>query len=113
MRSLRVPLLVAMRSRSALYCYVNYAKFGTLFSVPFKNQLSAVSAYNRRILARNGGSRFNPALVPTSLLQYLRPDALQFRSLFPWVSVGAQSTNIGHVVTERVGARAFRRLCRR
>src|SRR5690606_29337565 len=38
----------------------------------------------RLFLAENGGF-FSPAFIPTTLVQYFRPDAIRFTSLFPWI----------------------------
>ena len=100
-RRLLLPLVVAVLVPVALYSYVNYAKFGTLFSVPFTSQLSK-EAY-REVLAANNGSMFNPRFVPTSALQYMRPDALELSSLFPWVTFAPIESipSIGNVVVNR------------
>lgn len=100
-RSLLVALVGAILVPIALYSYVNYAKFGTLFSVPFTSQLSK-EAY-RPVLATNGGSMFSPKFVPTTAVQYLRPDALDFSSLFPWVTFPPKETigSVGNVAVNR------------
>jgi hypothetical protein len=100
-RSLLLLHVGAILVPIALYSYVNYAKFGTLFSVPFTSQLSK-EAY-RPILATNGGSMFGPKFVPTTALQYLRPDALHFSSLFPWVTFPPRESiaSVGNVVVNR------------
>jgi hypothetical protein len=70
-----------------LYSYVNYAKFGTLFSIPVDKQLQVSVDPNRRaVLRANGGKLFRLAFVPTTLLQYARPDAIDLERLLPWVS---------------------------
>ena len=71
----------------SLYCYVNYAKFGTLFSIPVDKQFQVTVDPNRRaVLRANDGKLFRLAFVPTTLLQYTRPDALDFQRLLPWIS---------------------------
>jgi hypothetical protein len=68
------------------YAVVNFAKFGTLFSVPFySQQFSQIDAGRQAFLAENGGSLFGLKFVPTTVLQYLRPDSLRFTSTFPFV----------------------------
>ena len=100
-RSLLLPLFFAMAIPVVLYAYVNYSKFGTLFSVPFYKQFqNAPGTRHRRMLEANGGSFFGVKFLPTTVLQYARPDALAFRSLFPWVTVGKPSPSIGNVMTE-------------
>jgi hypothetical protein len=105
--SLRAALVVAILVPVVLYSYVNYAKFGTLFSVPFNSQLSK-EAYEK-VLAANGGSMFNPKFVPTTALQYLRPDALDISSLFPWVTFPPVESirAVGDVVVNREPSASF------
>jgi len=98
-----VPLGLALLLPVALYAFVNHAKFGTWFSVPWRAQVSAAYPFNQEILAANGGSRFNVELIPTSFVQYFRPDGTVLRSLFPWVGFGDGATDVGDVVTERIG----------
>jgi hypothetical protein len=68
----------------SLYSAVNYAKFGSLVSVPWKAQLSANFANSVATTARNNGSRLGLVFVPENVVQYLRPTAIRFSSLFPW-----------------------------
>jgi hypothetical protein len=69
------------------YSYVNYAKFGTLLSIPTDKQFQVTVDPNRReVLRANGGKLFRLAFVPTTLLQYARPDALEIHRLLPWIS---------------------------
>jgi hypothetical protein len=78
---------------------VNYAKFGTMFSVPYSKQVyTAFSADRRAMLQANGGSVFGLKFVPTTLLQYARPDALRMQSSFPFVTFPSRGPLIGHVV---------------
>ena len=70
-----------------LYSYVNYAKFGTLLSIPTDKQFQVtVDPHRREVLRANGGKLFRLAFVPTTLLQYARPDALDVHRLLPWIS---------------------------
>ena len=70
-----------------VYAYVNYSRFGTFFSVPWTKQfLVGVDLQHRRLLDSNGGTYFGFKFGPTTLLQYLRPDALAPNSLFPFVT---------------------------
>ncbi|HXY43006.1 MAG TPA: hypothetical protein VEH29_02355 [Acidimicrobiales bacterium] len=80
------------------YVVINEVKFDTLFSVPFNRQVeTAISAHRRATLAANGGSLFGLKFVPTALLAYLRPDALQVTRLFPWLMFPSAASVIGHV----------------
>jgi hypothetical protein len=99
-RARLIPLFIAVLIPLALYAYVNYSKFGTLFSLPFQHQLSNdIFKDNRRVLAANGGSMFNSGLVPTTAWQYLGVKPPRVFALFPWVTFGARTSIIGnHVV---------------
>lgn len=82
-----VPLLFAVLVPAAIYAYVNVARFNTPFSVPWTHQVLAIlNPRHREILDANGGTYFGLKFAPTTLLQYLRPDALSFDPLFPWVT---------------------------
>jgi hypothetical protein len=70
----------------ALYAWMNTTKFGTLFSVPYDHQLLNRVQKNRgEVLARNGDTLVHAYGIPVALSQYLRPDAVGFRSDFPWL----------------------------
>jgi hypothetical protein len=86
-----------------LYAIVNTARFGTPFSVPFDAQvLNAFSATRRAALADNGDTLFGLKFVPTGALQYLRPDTVAPRALFPWVSWGGRAHVVGDVTFDTV-----------
>ncbi len=79
-----LPLLFAVLIPAAVYGYVNVARFGTPFSVPWTRQvLALINPRHEAILAANGGTYFGLKFAPTTLLQYLRPDALAFRPALP------------------------------
>ena len=70
----------------AVYATVNYIKFGTLFSIPFWSQgFTLQDEQRRQFLAVNDGTLFGMKWVPTTVVQYTRPDALRFTSQFPFV----------------------------
>ncbi len=82
----------------ALYMAINEVKFGTLVSLPLNKQVFTMVNRNRQItLADNGGSLFGLKFVPTALVQYLRPDALRFSPLFPFVAFPPPATVLGGV----------------
>ena len=79
----------------SLYSYVNYAKFGTLFSIPVDKQFQVSVDPNRRaVLRANDGKLFRFAFVPTTLLQYARPDALDLQRLLPWISFPSERAKV-------------------
>ena len=87
-RRLRAPLLAAaVVIPIALFAYVNWSRFGSLFSVPWRHQvLFQVRPQAARALDANGGSYFGLQYLPTTLWQSLRPDALGRSPMFPWVT---------------------------
>jgi hypothetical protein len=86
-----------------LYAAVNAARFGTPFSVPFDAQvLNAFSPPRRAALADNGGTLFGLKFVPTGALQYLRPDTVAPRALFPWISWGGRADVVGDVTFDTI-----------
>ena len=82
------PLLAAaLLMPMALFAYVNWSRFGSLFSVPWRNQvLFQVRPQAARALDANGGSYFGLQYLPTTLWQELRPDGLGRAPMFPWVT---------------------------
>ncbi len=80
---------------------LNLAKFGTLFDLPADRQLLTLQNPARAAwFARNGGSFFSPRFLPTTLVQYLRPDALRFERLLPFVRFGPLATEYGSYPVE-------------
>jgi hypothetical protein len=91
-------LLAAVAIPIVLYAYVNYSRFGTLFSLPNDKQIyTQFNPARQRALADNGGTLFGLKFMPTQLLQFLRPDALRFDSLFPWIAFPGPATVLGGV----------------
>lgn len=81
------PLAIAAAVPVASYAYVNFAKFGSLFGLPLdKQDVIVASPTAQAAFDANGGSITGLVYAPTNLLQYFRPDAIQFDRLFPWVT---------------------------
>jgi hypothetical protein len=101
-RAVALRFAIAACVPIVIYAYINYAKFGTLFSLPFEKQAgTAVSADHRRVLAANDGSMVGLQFVPTTVLQYFRPDALHFSQLLPWVAFPGPATIVGDTVFDQ------------
>jgi uncharacterized protein (DUF697 family) len=82
-----VALVVAAAIPVLAYAWMNVSRFGTPFGIPWGKQVIAgLSPAHRAMLDANGGSLFGVKLVPTTLVQAVRPDALGFSSVFPWVT---------------------------
>ena len=88
-RSARLPILPV-----ALVCGVllvvgavpNLIRFGNPFGPPMDRHIETLAfAERREFLAANDGAYFGLQFVPTTLLQYARPDALDLRVDFPWL----------------------------
>ncbi len=82
-----------------VYTWINEAKFHSFFSVPLEDQVEAhlLPAY-MNVLVANGGKQFGLKFLPTDLLQYLRPDALRFSRVFPFITFPPPATVIGHLL---------------
>jgi hypothetical protein len=82
----------------------NYAKFRMLFGIPIDHQVySITNAYRRRFLASNHNSEVGTAFIPSNLLAYLRPDGIQFSSIFPFVTLPASpAPAVGGVLFDRL-----------
>lgn len=81
-----------------VYAATNWIKFRTLFSIPFATQgFTLVDEGRQQMLAQNGGTLFGLKFVPTTLGQYLRPDAISFTRAFPFVDLPAPAASIGDV----------------
>jgi hypothetical protein len=81
------PVLLAILIPVAIYAAINRARFGTLFSVPWRRQvLFLLHPHTAHALNANGGTYFGFQFAPTTLLQYFRPDALGRGAVFPWIT---------------------------
>ena len=75
-----IPLLIAGA--------VNSAKFGSPFALPMASQIwTSVNAHRRAFLAANGGRAFSLGFIPSTLAAYMNPLGLNFRSVFPYVTM--------------------------
>lgn len=89
-------LLIAAAIPFVAFGVVNYVKFGSPFTLPNSRQLFSLrNPHRQAVLAANGGSLFGLKFVPTTLFQYLRPDALGFDSLIPVIRFPHRARNFG------------------
>ncbi len=80
----------------AAHAAVNAAKFGTLLSVPGgRQQLSLDDPERAAWFAGNGGSFFSTDFLSTTLVHYLRPDAIRFERLLPGIRFGPVAESRG------------------
>ena len=104
-----LPALLARRERRpslatigtacigvALGVAMNLAKFSSAFGLPADRQLLTLQDPGRAAwFAGNHGSFFGLRFIPTTLLQYLRPDAIRVERLLPLVRFGPLAHNLG------------------
>ena len=96
-RPVLAPALAALVP-IGLYGLVNWIKFGTLFSIPFRGQgFTILDPKRQAFLDANNDTLFGTQFIPTTLLHYLRPDALAFTRTFPFVDFPDKATVIGGV----------------
>jgi hypothetical protein len=75
---------------------MNLAKFGTLLDLPADRQLLTLQNADRAAwFAGNDGSFFSPRFLPTTVVQYLRPDAVRFERLVPFARFGPLAHEYG------------------
>lgn len=75
---------------------VNLAKFGTLLDLPADRQLLSLQDPERAAwFAGNGGSFLSVRFLPTTVVQYLRPDTVEFERLLPFVRFGPLAHEYG------------------
>jgi len=89
--SVAIPIVV--------YASINFARFNSAFSIPWNHYVEyGYNAQFRIALNQNNGSFFGTKFLPTTVLQYLRPDAISLSPLFPWLTFPAhRATIVGHV----------------
>ncbi len=99
-RGYLLPLALAVAIPSALYAYVNYARFGHPWTLPISKHATVLQGIDQdriEALAANGNSQFGLKFVPTNVLATLRPDGLRVDGLFPWLTFPPPADVIGRV----------------
>jgi len=80
---------------------INVAKFGTLVDLPASKQVLTLHDPRRAAwFAGNGGSFFGTRFIPTTLVQYLRPDGVRLERLVPFVRFGPLAHQFGNYPLE-------------
>jgi hypothetical protein len=86
-----------------VYSGVNYAKFDSLFSVPFQTQgINDLRADRADVLDANDGTIFGVRFLPSTTLQFVRPDALDVSREFPYLDFPELATVIGDVTFDDI-----------
>ncbi|MEP6624070.1 MAG: hypothetical protein ABJC79_06490, partial [Acidimicrobiia bacterium] len=97
-RRAAVGFVVAALIPIALYSAVNYERFGNPVVFPTaKQKMSNVNPQRKNFLAQSGGTYFGLKFAPTTLLQYLRPDALRFQPIAPFIDFPTRGRVVGGV----------------
>jgi hypothetical protein len=97
-RSHVIALVTAMLVPLALYAYVNEARFGTLFKLPIDKQIATtIDPVRPKIFAGTHGSLFAAKFVPTDVVAMVRPNAISFTRVFPWVTFPARAHVFGQI----------------
>jgi hypothetical protein len=106
-RRTAAALCVAAFLPLAAFSTVNMIKFKTLWSLPVDRQVvtgqdSQDGASRRAALADNGGSLFGLKFIPTTLVHYARPDAVDLQRPFPWVRFPERVDVLGNVTFDTI-----------
>ena len=82
---------------------VNWAKFSTPFGVPGASQVLSLTDPDRAAwFVGNNGSFFSLRFLPTTVVQYLRPDAIAFERLVPGIRFGPLASDRGSYPVETI-----------
>lgn len=74
----------------------HYAKFGLWLNLPGDKQvLTALDPNRAAWFAEHNNSFFSPSFIPTTMFHYLRPDAVGFERLVPFVRFGPEAREFG------------------
>jgi hypothetical protein len=88
-------LVVAATVPVVSYAMVNTARFGEPFRLPVEAQvLAQYDPLRVKALEDNDNNLFGAKFVPTTAWTYLRPNAVSFSRLVPWVQLPAEPTGI-------------------
>jgi hypothetical protein len=87
----------------AIHSALNWIRFGSPTALPAQHQvLSLVDPTRAAWFAGNNGSFFSTRFLPTTLVQYLRPDTVRFERLIPLVRYGPLARDRGSYPVESV-----------
>ena len=97
-RTLTLATFGAVLVPLALYVYVNEARFGTPFKLPIDKQIAtAIDPVRPHIFAGTHGSLFAAKFIPTDLVALLRPDAIGFTRVFPYITFPHRAHVLGNI----------------
>jgi len=92
------PVALAVAIPLVAYVYVNEAKLGNLFGVPYEKQdLQLARPERRAALEATGNSLLSLDYLPSNIVAYFRPDGIGFRPTFPWITFADTPEVFGRV----------------
>lgn len=95
-RRLGVAALATSALGALVHVGINLAKFGAPLDLPADRQvLTLIDPERAAWFDDNGGSFFGLDFLPTTVLQYVRPDAIRFERLLPMVRFGPPAHEFG------------------
>ncbi len=90
LRRLALPIALAGLVPLSIAIAVNWAKFQHPYLFPLDKQVfTGLSAQRRLAMEANGGDVVGARILPTTLVNYFRPDGVRFSGLFPYVTFPA------------------------
>ncbi|MCE2808042.1 MAG: hypothetical protein LW869_06335 [Actinobacteria bacterium] len=90
-----VGVLVALLG----FALFNWLRFRSLFSVSNEDQVySQIDEARKQFLAANNGRIVGPQFLPTTILRYFSPFAMDWQRMFPFVNFGPLQRPVGGVV---------------
>jgi hypothetical protein len=91
------PALTAVAG-VVVHAAVNAARFGGPWEIPVADQVQTrIEPARARWFAEHGDSFFGAEFVPSTLLQYLRPDAIRFERVVPFVRYGPPAAELNGI----------------
>ncbi|MGD9997151.1 MAG: hypothetical protein AB7L17_22380 [Ilumatobacteraceae bacterium] len=102
-RRCSIVLLVGCIGGFAVHAAINWAKFGSPTALPADRQVLTLQDPTRAAwFAGNHDSFFSTRFLPTTLVQYLRPDTIRFERLVPFLRYGPLARDRGSYPVESV-----------
>lgn len=95
-RRVALSALGVVASGLIVHVVVNFVKVQTLIDLPWERQVLTLRDPNRaEWFSGNDNSFFGLHFVPTTVVHYLRPDAIAFERLVPFVRFGPRAHEFG------------------
>ncbi len=96
-------IIAGCLSGVVIHVSVNLARFGSLLGLPAERQVLSLQNPGRAAwFAGNNDSFFSLRFLPTTLVQYLRPDTLDFERLLPFIRFGSPAVDRGSYPVETI-----------